>query len=312
MALLAEYAMTPDVFDITSYSSDEVCGLHIQAVKDVMLQEGLVRNLRDGEWARLFSIDHRPWHRRGKELLKKLAVQKRLILHPAMIPASPASDADWCNEALGSHGVKPLSGIIVTDCIAGVYCSEPLIAPIHRLANTPWWTSRSPSVRLGRTLADYRASLDLVLRHANSLMFIDPHVDPSRAQYRSIVQLVQAAGSRKPAPLIEVHRVCYRGSGPSRQILNPSEIEGTFRNQLTGALQAVGLVMDVFIWDDFHDRYLICDLLGISLPNGFDTTNAPNAVTTWTRLGRKDRDEIQREFDPASKRHTLRHRFTVP
>lgn len=311
MALLAEYALTPDVFDITSYSSNEVCGLNIQLVKDVLLQEGLVRNLRDGEWARLFSGNYRPWHRRSKELLKKLAAQKRLISHRAMRAATPTSDADWCEEALHTHTETPLNGIIVTDCIAAPYSGEPLVASIHRLATTPWWTSRSPSVRLHRRVADYRASLGLVLRHANSIMFIDPHIDPERPQYRDFTQLMQAAGGRTPWPLIEIHRVCYRGSGPSRVILNASEIETTFRNQLSGPIQAAGLAVEVFIWDDFHDRYLISNLVGISLSNGFDTTRAPRALATWTRLGRQDRDDIQREFDPASNRHALRHRFTI-
>ena len=42
MALLAEYALTPDVFDTTSYTSEEVCGLHLQNLKEVLLHEGLV------------------------------------------------------------------------------------------------------------------------------------------------------------------------------------------------------------------------------------------------------------------------------
>jgi len=312
MALLAEYVLTPDVFDVTSYSGDDVCGLRLQAVKDVLLHEGLVRNLRDGEWAKMFAEDHRPWHNRGKELIKKLVVQKRLISHPVMNPSSPTSDSHWCDEALSSHGAVPLDGIVVTDNIAGAYSRYPLVAPIHKLATTLWWTNRSPSVRLARTLANYRTNLNLILRHANSIMFIDPHVDPSRPQYRDFVQLIQTAGGRTPVPLIEVHRVCYQGSGQSRQFLNSSDIEASFRAHLSGAMQTAGLVMEVFVWDDFHDRYLISDLAGISLQNGFDTTNAQNAVTTWTRLGRKDRDDIQREFDPASNRHKLWHRFTVP
>ena len=312
MALLSEYALTPDVFDVTSYNTAEVCGLHIQGVKDVLLQEGLVRDLRDGDWSRLFSADHRPWHRRGKELLKKLFQQKRLIRYRAMGQVLPASDADWCDEALSSHGQGPLSGIIVTDCIAGAYCDQPLVASIYKLGTTNWWTSRSPSLRLRRKLPDYRTSLDLVLRHANSIMFIDPHVDLSLLHYRDFAQLVQAAGGRTPSPLIEIHRVCYQGSGRSREILNSSDIEATFRSQLSGLMRSAGLVVDVFIWDDFHDRYLISDLVGIALPNGFDTTTASNAITTWTRLGRQDRDDIQREFDPASNRHALRHRFSIP
>jgi len=85
-----------------------------------------------------------------------------------------------------------------------------------------------------------------------------------------------------------------------------------FRDALTESLRLAGLTATVHIWDDFHDRYLISNLIGISLPNGFDTSGAPGAVTTWIRLGRRDRDDIQREFDPAARRHVLRDHFEVP
>ena len=78
MALLAEYALTPDVFDSASYSNDEVGGIRLQHLKEVLLSEGLVRDLRDGRWSSLFADDGRPWHMRGKELLKKLAQQKAI------------------------------------------------------------------------------------------------------------------------------------------------------------------------------------------------------------------------------------------
>src|SRR4030042_856361 len=305
MALLVEYALTPDVFDCTSYNSDEVCGLHLQIIKDALLQEGLVRSLRNGNWAHLFSDSDRPWHPRSKELLKKLAVQNRLVTHPPACPEEPSTDAEWCDEALASHEITPLNGIIVTDCIAGLYRSHTLVAPIHRLTAAPWWTQRSPSTRLRRTVTDYKTELFHVLKHSNSIMLLDPHIDPSRRQYRSFIQLVQAAGNRTPVPRIEIHRVCYYGSGRSCQILNSSDIEENFRRELSEQLQASNLVMEVFVWDDFHDRYLISNLVGISLPNGFDTPDTSNAWSTWTRLGRKDRDDIQREFDPASNRHVL-------
>ena len=81
---------------------------------------------------------------------------------------------------------------------------------------------------------------------------------------------------------------------------------------ISARLRAAGLSVEVFIWDDFHDRYLISNLVGISIPNGFDTTQDTNSVTRWTRLGRNDRDDVQREFDVARQRHTLRARFTIP
>jgi hypothetical protein len=74
----------------------------------------------------------------------------------------------------------------------------------------------------------------------------------------------------------------------------------------------MALSVEVFIWDNFHDRYLITDLIGISAPNGFDTTTNPRDMTTWTRLSRRDRDDVQREHDPACNRHTLRHQFRIP
>jgi hypothetical protein len=143
-------------------------------------------------------------------------------------------------------------------------------------------------------------------------MFIDPHLDPSLHAYRDFVTLLVAAGGRAPAPLIELHRVCYAGSGVNRVVLTPVVLEAAFRQPLANALQVAGIAAEVFIWDDFHDRYVISDLMGILVPNGFDTTGAPNSQTTWSRLGRPERDDIQREFDPNAGRHVLLRRFRVP
>ena len=90
------------------------------------------------------------------------------------------------------------------------------------------------------------------------------------------------------------------------------EWENRFRNGWSNDLAAAGLPVEVFIWDDHHDRYLITDLVGIEMGNGYDTSTNPKDITTWSRISRKDRDDIQREFDPACNRHVLRHRFTVP
>ena len=80
----------------------------------------------------------------------------------------------------------------------------------------------------------------------------------------------------------------------------------------TRILHAAGLQAEVFVWDDFHDRYLISNLVGIALPNGFDTDRNPNSVTSWARLSRTDSDDVLREFEPNNGRHTQRARFTIP
>lgn len=311
MTLLAEYGLIPDVFDTACYTHADLCDVHLQNLKEVLLAEGLVRNFRDGEWLRGFGDGSRPWHKRGQELLKKLATQNRLRLSAARLSSVPAGDIDWCNEAIASHGALLLHGIVATDSTCAHFSTQPLVAPITKLSGAAWWQARSPSIRLNRTLADYQRHLGLVLACANSVMFIDPHLDPARPQYREFINLLQGAARRSPAPRFEVHRVCYFDSQDRRDQHDDAGWRNRFSSWIN-PLRTAQLSSEIFIWDDFHDRYVISDLIGIGLQNGFDTTTAPNAITTWSRLGRKDRDDIQREFDPASKRHSVRHRFTLP
>lgn len=309
MPLLAEYALTPDVFDVTSYSSEEVCGLHLQTLKEVLLHEGLVRDLRDGAWAKVFLATGRPWHLRGKELLKKLVSQKRLVQASPAGTQTPASDPDWCNEALASHGLQPLSGIVATDATAAPHAGTPVVSAVGKLTSAAWWTARSPSLRLTRTFAEYDKALELLLRHSNSLMFVDPHIDPSKTRrYGDLLRLLAKLSARKVKPLIEIHRVAWYGAGTDKSPKIP-QVVAALQPALDATAKATGLSFEVFLWDDFHDRYLVSDLLGISLPYGFGTTTAPNVFTTWTRLGRADRDAVQREFDPANR--APRHRFKV-
>jgi len=72
----------------------------------------------------------------------------------------------------------------------------------------------------------------------------------------------------------------------------------------------VKLQLDVFVWDRFHNRFLITDLLGISVPNGFDVFESADDVTRWTRLSREDRDGVFREFAPNNPLHRLRFQFS--
>ena len=314
--LLRDYAITPDVFDETSYPHPEACDAELRILKDVLLTEGLVRDLRAGDWSRVVADEARPWHRRGKELLKKLAQQNRLVRFECHHEEAPIDDVAWCREALGTHGVLAFTGgIIVTEPVKASFPGEDLVARIDRLSSAPWWSQRASSVTLRRRIEEYCEQLAWVLRCANSLMFIDPHLDPGKTRYSDFVQLLRAAGHRNPAPRIEIHRVLYEGSGPNRILPmrhDPEYFKRRFRAAWERALREAGLSVAVYLWDDFHDRFLISNLVGILVPNGFDISGHPNSVTRWTRLGREDRDGVQREFDPASNIHELCDVFHIP
>ena len=75
--------------------------------------------------------------------------------------------------------------------------------------------------------------------------------------------------------------------GPNKVIEPNHKWEASFKRVLSPILQPKGLNAEVFIWDDFHDRYLISNLIGILIPNGFDVTTDPNDTTTWTRFSER-------------------------
>lgn len=310
MALLSEYAITPDVFNSKAHENEEVARERFLNLKDILLEEGLVRDLCDGAWAKLFSNPQAQFHPRGKELVKKLKQYNRLRKFLKVKEAVPEKETDWCNEALSTHQNCPINGIIATPLVFEEFKSNPIVASIQRLRNAQWWNDRSPSIRLQRTLEEYHKSLKLILDCANSLMFIDAYIEPAQQRYDGLLALLLEASSRPSKPLIEVHRVCYFQGQDRRNKLDYAEWKHFFR-PWDEALAEVDTSAQIFIWDDLHDRYLISDLIGINLPNGFDTSTKPNDITTWTRLGRKARDDIQREFDPASSWRKLHCKFTI-
>jgi hypothetical protein len=143
-------------------------------------------------------------------------------------------------------------------------------------------------------------------------MFTDPHLDPTRNQYNDFLQLLRtAARSTGTQPRVEIHRVCYEGSGATRSFPQRDEWERRFRTQWDSALRSIHLPVEVFIWSDEHDRHVISNLIGLHLGNGFDVSGDPNAVSTWSRLSRQDRDQVQRDFDPGVNGNKLNHRFMV-
>ena len=159
MPLLADYAITPDVFDVASYSTEDECAARIENLREVVLMEGLVRDLRDGAWHTLFESRIRSWHRRGTELVRKLVRQGRLVQYPPALPDPPADDLSWCTEALASHASHPLAGgVIVTRAVKDEFCRRTSGCPDRQVGRRalvdrqkPVGEGRAHACRLRRT-----------------------------------------------------------------------------------------------------------------------------------------------------------------
>ncbi len=316
MALLSEYAVTPDVFKSACYNSRDLWEAQIRQLQQTFLTEGLVRDLRNGEWQQFLSGN--AWDRLVRNFLKNLNINGRLVPSNPELSHTPQTDREWCNEALASHDTTPLNGIIVSDAIERTYRKKSRVSSVNKLLfpNVEWWSPADSSLRLNRTIQDYKDALELIFRHAKSIMFIDPYIYPAQSNYADFVQLLEAAGNRppqSPRPLIEIHSK-IRNIPKKNKEETLRIMENTFRNKFGPILLQSNLEVKIFIWDDFHDRYLISDLVGIQMSNGFDTSTGP-LQTIWSRIGRTDREDVERDFNAniQGKRYPkCQFNFTIP
>lgn len=307
--ILDEYALVPDIFDAAAYSKPDLIDAYLPFLKEPLLQEGIVRDLCDGGW-RQYCIDNSAGlHRLCKEIIRKLAQGNRLRRFPRQLAADPSNATDWCNEGLSASVSDPLTGIIAAHNTKLAFTQNE-VASIEKLTGTTWWQSRSPSITIDRKTSEYQRVLYRVLQQANSLMFIDPNLDPSSHSYREFGLLFAPLRLRAVKPRIEIHRSLCDGDGPRRTFPDSAAWRVRFE-PLHLVLKGHGLGAEVFGWDDFHDRYLITDILGSTTPAGFDITSKLDDLSTWGRLGRDDKDKIQRLFDPAARSGSLKWSFII-
>lgn len=308
--MLDEYALVPDIFDQAAYSNPAFIEMCLPSLKEPILQEALVRDLCGGGWSQYCMQNSGNLHRLCKEIIKKLVQNNRLRRFPRQGASDPACSKDWCQEGVNSISVmEPLTGVIASHTTKQFFPNSE-VASIEKITGAIWWQGRSPSVTVDRKTADYLRVLHRVLMQANSLMFIDPNLDPSGHNYRDFWQLLAPLGQRAVKPRVEIHRSFCKGDGAARTFPTEADWKTSF-DALDQALKASGITAEVFFWQDFHERYLIADVIGISVPAGFDVTGKQDDWSTWGRLGRDDKDKIQRLFDPAARQASLKWRFII-
>jgi len=314
MPLLAEYAITPDVLFSSFYSSAELEDALLCQVASGIACHGIVRDLRDGEWSSLLTNPECHLSPRSKEFLKMLQNQRRLISFPAILTEQPVTGDDWCQEALASHRESILSGIITTKDIAEKFKAEPNVASINDLGggNIEWWKPMNANVEVRRSVQAYLSNLKPILLYANSLLFVDGYLDPTRSNYRNFIKIIEQVAKRSRIPkMVQIHR--QEGKDRDDTIISLDDWRKRFNDKFLPIISGTKLKVEVFIWNRLHDRYLLSDLAGISMANGFDEKgmNDPIEITTWSRLDRKITEDRYRMYDEAYRRKDLIGKFTI-
>jgi hypothetical protein len=310
--MIEEYALVPDVFDPARYSNPAYIDMCLPHLKEALLQDSIVRDLGGGAWSKsLRTCEGTPsYHRRTEELLKRLEKEKRLRPSPLQSASTPGEPVAWCQEALQTRSSKRLSGVIAAHATKVEFAKEDAVASIEKLLGCNWWQQRSCSRLMKRETVAFLETLSRVLEYANSMMFIDPYLDPKRQNYEEFYRLLEPLAGRRPAVPVELHRNSCLRDGGTRSYPSKEEWRDRFAS-LHQKLDSLGLSAEVFFWQDFHWRFLITDLVGISAEAGFDVTKN-GQQTIWTRLSRADREKIQKQFDvggPQSR--VLKFRFYI-
>ncbi len=216
----------------------------------------------------------------GRQLFEALVNAARLREIAPTPLGQPSTPDEWLWEArrseeLGLHDRRLQAALAMPDLAEQE--ADAFVVSISRLHAAPWWKSRSCSLRLDRQINDYVLHLRPVLRHSNSVMLIDPNIDPQKPSYADFHQILTASLHTEGKPdLIEIHRSCKDSAGQTTQEQYPTRNDWIDRFAgLGGLLRANNLGARVFIWEDFHDRYFISNLIGLSIPHGFDICTDP-------------------------------------
>jgi hypothetical protein len=313
--MLSEYALTPDIFSSSAHGSPELAEARLQILKPIVLEEAVVRNLRAGEWWTYIQAWTRTedCHRKAKELLKQIGKTRRLrdVRHLRIGDIQPNTPEEWLLEALISHEDEVLTGIITLPELAqqSPYQNNEIIARIDRLTNQDWQDKRDHMIRISKQTSTYRKHLKLLFKCANSIMFIDPYLDPSQSHYREFDYLLDLI--KNPETRIEIH-LAAKGIGRDDNIDRNTLTLQNWKNRfkaLVPTLKTNTLEVQIFIWEYFHDRYIITDLMGINLSSGLDVS--PNSPVDWSRLPKRLLDQTQVDFNPNSSAYSLKFSFTL-
>ena len=299
MPLLAEYAIMPDIFFGGFCACNEYEEELFDQLRDVVMTQGLVRDLRNGGWSTLLKQPGSHLSPRANHFLKNIQNKGRVTFFPIQLPCVPKSDLDWCQEAIETHKAKPLSGIIATESVALNFKEYSAVSSINKLRKSGWWKPLDSDVRVQRNIGSYLEQLQPILEHAKWILFVDGNLDPSADNYADFMQIISILAARERAPYIEIHRQEFSGSVKDKKVRNINE----WLDRFSPILQIVSgkkLHIEVFIWKRIHDRYLLSNLMGLQIPYGFDTNKyKPTEETTWSRLTQKSIDAEYRKVDKA-------------
>lgn len=308
--MLYEFAMTPDVFDATAVDLNPALGVILVQLLRGMCDNGLIANLHKNRW--LGYVKDRI-ERLSPGLKDKIFTcfntlhdRHRFVRHPRRLAGDPASANDWLELALESHRRIPFHGIVLGHALLATSGhNDSAFMELRGSLDLPQWQSRRRSLTLTKCEADYRAALAPLLRHAKTLSLVDPYLSCHDARFFDTVRIcAELVGQRGHAVL--PCRVHIHAGNPSPEPV-PDRLNAWDRQLRPLIDPQHPHRFKVFLWgtrsggETLHDRYILTDQCGVSVPSGLDCRvhSVPNS-TTWSLLDEEDRARRLQDYEPVT------------
>lgn len=291
--MIGEFAILPKALRQNSYADPDLARMCLQRLYDCIRNEAVARNLA-GKWAESVRSQS-GLHPCAREILEHLAKAGRLVPDQMTFPYAPGCDQDWLHAALDSHRKNPLD-LIVTR--GGMQSERPLPAiasDIKELDRSLWSRNSSGTIRVEPSIDGYFRSLSQIAKLSKRLVIIDPFLNPEEPNYRDFPRLLVKLIELNRGLFVEIHVKDKEGKHAR---MEPFKM----------ALQSIKWSgeLQLHVWDKFHDRYVISNLLGVSMQRGLEFGGAMKGeLLVWSRLTPEIREQKLKDVDP--KLHERRH-----
>jgi hypothetical protein len=313
LPLLYEFAMTPELFDASVAGTQDSAGVILVELLRGIAENGLLANLHKDRWIR--HVTESRATTLSPALRDKLFTcfsvlndRHRLVRHPKCMTGDPSTDLDWLTLTLESHQRIALHAIVLSQSLIEAFgqgCNA-FVEFNSSLDSAQWNGRRKRTLTLFKSVADYRSALAPILRHAKALSLIDPNVNSHESRYFDTVTICSnVMGQRGHARLrgrIDVHAEARKQKPAGRSV---TDYLDAWEQMLHPLVATDGHRFRVFLWESLpgsesmHDRFILTDQCGISVPGGLDCRTHSHANSTdWNLLDEDVRRRRWNEYDP--------------
>ncbi len=182
---------------------------------------------------------------------------------------------DWLDNAIRQHSLDPFRAIIATENRE----DKDFILIADDIDDEIQLMEASSSREVPRTGKDLAEAMSLLLKFAKEVLFIDRYFDLENDRYKETLKELLSVIAEN-----SLHNVCCEiHFHDHRERPSIDYVEQNAGNWLAGVIPG-GMSVKIYVWQekeygaDFHARFLLTDIGGISVDAGFSAEGSHQEV----------------------------------